>query len=95
MIAEEELNRMKPNAVLINTARGGIVNEEDLFKALYHHRIKAAYFDVFSTEPPQADTPLLKLPNFYLTPHIASRSVEAEQNTANESTRLILEALAD
>lgn len=95
LISKEELNSMKPTAVLINTARGGIVNENDLYEALYNHTIKAAYFDVFSSEPPSADTPLLKLPNFYLTPHIASRSAEAERNTAKEAARIILEALAD
>jgi len=88
-----QLKEMKPSAVLINTARGGIVNEEDLYIALSESLIRAAYFDVFSKEPPKSDEPLLKLSNFYLTPHIASRSKEAEKNTADMSTKIIIEAL--
>lgn len=93
MIALAQLNEMKRSAVLINTARGGIVNEEDLYVALSENRIKAAYFDVFSSEPPKADEPLLTLPNFYLTPHIASRSKEAEKKTADMATKIIIEQL--
>lgn len=92
-ISSKELNRMKHNAVLINTARGGIVNEADLYSALKNRVIRAAYFDVFTCEPPLQEEPLLTLPNFYLTPHIASRSAEAEKNTADIATRVILEAL--
>lgn len=93
LITLTELKEMKKNAVLINTARGGIVNEGDLYVALSDSLIKAAYFDVFSSEPPKEDEPLLKLSNFYLTPHIASRSKEAEKNTADMSTKIIIEAL--
>lgn len=89
----KEIKTMKPNAVLINTARGGIVNEADLFTALSEKIIRAAYFDVLSSEPPQKDEPLLGLENFYLTPHIASRSKEAEKNTADMSTKIIIDAL--
>jgi len=94
MISAKELNQMKSNAVLINTARGGIVNEADLYEALKNDVIKAAYFDVFTSEPPENDEPLLTLPNFYLTPHIASKSEEAEKNTADMSTRIIIDALS-
>ena len=95
MISAREMEQMKSNAVLINTARGGIVNEEDLYEALKNHKIRSAYFDVFTCEPPREDEPLLTLPNFYLTPHIASRSKEAEKNTADIATTVILEALKD
>jgi D-3-phosphoglycerate dehydrogenase len=93
LIALPQLNEMKRSAVLINTARGGIVNETDLYVALSENRIKAAYFDVFSSEPPKADEPLLTLPNFYLTPHIASRSKEAEKKTADMATQIMIEQL--
>ena len=93
LIGKQELSKMKKNAVLINTARGGIVNEKDLFEALKNGVIKAAYFDVFSCEPPKENEPLLSLPNFYLTPHIASRSKEAEKNTADMATQIIINAL--
>jgi phosphoglycerate dehydrogenase-like enzyme len=94
-ITLEELKQMKSNAVLINTARGGIVNEADLYEALKSHMIRAAYFDVFTCEPPKAEEPLLQLDNFYLTPHIASRSAEAEKRTADIATRELLEALRE
>ncbi len=93
MVSLEHMKMMKPNAVLINTARGGIVNEADLYKALTEKIIKAAYFDVLENEPPKKDEPLLGLPNFYLTPHIASRSKEAEKNTADMATQVIIDAL--
>lgn len=92
-IGLEEMKQMKNSAVLLNTARGGIVNEQDLYQALTQSIIKAAYFDVLLCEPPRADEPLLTLKNFHLTPHIASRSAEAEKNTADMATRIIIEAL--
>ena len=95
MISAKELAAMKSSAVLINTARGGIVNEAALYEALKNGVIKSAYFDVFSSEPPAKDEPLLTLANFYLTPHIASRSEEAEKNTANIATRVIIDALSE
>ncbi len=95
MIGFSQLKKMKPQAVLINTARGGIVNEKDLFAALSQKIIRGAYFDVLTSEPPQKDEPLLTLPNFYLTPHIASRSAEAERNTASMATRIIIDALKE
>ena len=92
-ITMKELKTMKPSAVLINTARGGIVNEADLFEALSANIIRAAYFDVLVNEPPKEDEPLLGLPNFYATPHIASRSKEAEKNTANMATQIMIDAI--
>ncbi len=93
LIGLSQLKTMKPQAVLINTARGGIVNEADLYTALSQKIIRGAYFDVLTSEPPEKDEPLLALPNFYLTPHIASRSAEAERNTAAMATQIIIDAL--
>ncbi len=93
LITHSQLSLMKSTAVLINTARGGIVNEADLAVALREKMIRAAYFDVLTSEPPRADEPLLRLSNFYLTPHIASRSCEAEKNTADMATQVMIEAL--
>ena len=92
-ISLEEMKKMKKSAVIINTARGGVVNESDLYTALSTKIIKAAYFDVFSSEPPKKDEPLMTLNNFYLTPHIASRSEEAEKKTTSMATKIIIEAL--
>jgi len=72
LIGWNELALMKPNSILINTARGGIVNEAALVEALKEGRPGAAGIDVFETEPLPADHPLTALPNTILTPHIAA-----------------------
>lgn len=86
MIGRAELSLMKPDAILINTARGGLVDESALAEALESGRIGGAGFDVLTKEPPRAGNPLLKLnlPNFILTPHNAWASREAMQALANQ-----------
>jgi phosphoglycerate dehydrogenase-like enzyme len=76
MITAERLALMKPSAILINAARGGLVNERALKVALIEQRLAAAAFDVFAQEPPQ-DQELLELPNFLATPHIGGSAEEA------------------
>jgi glycerate dehydrogenase len=84
-IGEKQLAAMKPGAILINTARGGLVDEAALADALRNNRIAGAAFDVLSKEPPGDDNPLLHLrqPNFILTPHCAWASKEAMQRLAD------------
>ena len=90
MINAERLKEMKTTAIVINAARGGIINEADLYEALVNKEIFASGFDVFSTEPPKTDEKLLRLDNFILTPHAASKTLEADMNTIKMSiTNLI------
>jgi len=81
LIGAEELALMKPNALLINTARGGIVDEQALLDALSRGQIGGAAIDVLSTEPPVNGSPLLDtdIPNLIVTPHIAWASRQARQ----------------
>jgi glycerate dehydrogenase len=85
MIGKRELETMKPTALLINTARGGLVDEAALARALKDGVIGGAGFDVLSKEPPVPDNPLLglHLPNFILTPHVAWASAGAMQTLAD------------
>jgi glycerate dehydrogenase len=85
MIGARELASMKKSSILINTARGGLVDEQALADALVNGTIAGAGFDVLSKEPPPADNPLLKLrlPNFILTPHVAWASGGAMQKLAD------------
>lgn len=85
LIGARELARMKPGALLINTARGGLVDEAALAQALTDGTIAGAGFDVLSKEPPSPDNPLLglHLPNFILTPHVAWASAGAMQTLAD------------
>ncbi|WP_210608014.1 phosphoglycerate dehydrogenase [Priestia flexa] len=85
----EAMRKMKQDAILINTARGGIVNEEDLYQALQQGVIRGAGIDVFSVEPPTA-SPLFKLENALLTPHNAAASEEAIKRMTSQSTDNIL-----
>jgi phosphoglycerate dehydrogenase-like enzyme len=77
LIDAESLSLMKPSAVLVNTARGGLVDEEALGAALREGRILGAGLDVLSQEPPAADHPLLELSNVVLTPHTAGPTWES------------------
>jgi phosphoglycerate dehydrogenase-like enzyme len=75
-ISKDELSKMKKSAVLINCARGGLVNEEHLFESLKENRIAGAYFDVFDIEPCNNNN-LLGLMNFHATPHLGGSTIES------------------
>ncbi|HZK66185.1 MAG TPA: phosphoglycerate dehydrogenase [Chloroflexota bacterium] len=77
LINAQRLRLMKPTAYLVNTARGGIVDQEALYQALKERRIAGAALDVFENEPLEADSPLRTLDNAYLTPHVAGWSRNA------------------
>ena len=93
MISGEVFDSFKPNAILINTARGGIVNEGDLYAALNNGKLFGAAMDSFETEPPTSDNPLLALDNFCATPHIGGTTEEALYRTGMQTVRDTLSVL--
>lgn len=82
LIAADAFRRMKSSAVLINSARGGLVNEADLDEALDRGRIAGAVLDVLEQEPPPADHPLFRHDNCIITPHIAGLTEASQHRTA-------------
>ncbi len=83
MINREAMAKMKEGSMLINCARGGIVNEEDLYEALESGHLGGAALDVFVTEPP-GKSKLMSLPNFICTPHLGASTMEAQDNVARD-----------
>jgi D-3-phosphoglycerate dehydrogenase len=94
MIGAKELGLMPKGARVINTARGGIVDEAALIAALQSGHIRGAALDVFEKEPPAADNPLLKMDNVILSPHSAGLTVECAARMAVASVENALSALA-
>jgi D-3-phosphoglycerate dehydrogenase len=92
LIQKEQLEMMKPTAFLINTARGGIVDEQDLYEALQSGKIAGAAFDVLLEEPP-TERRLTKLENFIVTPHISPFTREAINNAERLSAQNIIDVL--
>jgi glycerate dehydrogenase len=79
LISRKELNIMKKNSIIINTARGGIVDEEALYEALLKKDIKGAACDVLTEEPPKSGNKLMNLDNIIITPHVAWASIQSRQ----------------
>ncbi|MBW1962652.1 MAG: hydroxyacid dehydrogenase [Deltaproteobacteria bacterium] len=95
MIAEKQFRKMKQDAFIINTARGGIVNEADLFRALTENWIRGAGLDVFVKEPPHPkDNPLLGLQNVIVTPHLGSGAKESLMRMATHAAEEIIRVLS-
>ncbi|MFQ6096236.1 MAG: phosphoglycerate dehydrogenase [Armatimonadota bacterium] len=92
LISDEEFALMKPTARLINCARGGIVDEDALYRALSEGRIAGAALDVFADEPPE-DSPLPGLPNVIATPHLGASTAEAQVNVAVDVAEQIVTIL--
>ena len=93
MFNAARLRRMKPTAYLINTARGGIVDEPALYDALVSGKLAGAGLDVFEQEPPPAGHSLFELPNVIMAPHVAGVTREAVDRMSEQTARNILSAL--
>ena len=87
IVNEDFINNMKDGAVLINTARGGLIDENALARALKSRKISAAAIDVMALEPPEKDNPLLSLENCFITPHIGFSPLETR--------RIVIETCAE
>ena len=83
-INAKNLQEMKDSCVIVNTARGGIINEQDLYQALKDKKLRAAGLDVYEQEPPPSDHPLFDLSNVLLTPHNAALTLECRMRMAVE-----------
>jgi D-3-phosphoglycerate dehydrogenase / 2-oxoglutarate reductase len=93
MIGAKELGRMKPGAILLNVARGGVVDEAAVAAALIKGTLAGAGVDVFESEPP-VGSPLLEAPNTLLTPHLGASTAEAQVAVAEEIADQVIDVLA-
>jgi len=94
LIGTEALARMKPTAYLVNTARGGVVDQTALRLALLGGEIAGAALDVTDPEPLPADDPLLEAPNLLVVPHVGSATVRTRERMAEMAVENLLAALA-
>lgn len=92
---KENFKKMKKNAILINTSRGGVINHDDLHEALVNKEISAAGLDVTDPEPLHADHPLNHLPNCIVTPHMGSNTWVARNNMSLNAAKNIIDVFED
>ena len=93
LINADMIAKMKKGVRIVNVARGGIINEQDLYDALKSGHVAAAALDVFEKEPTPSDNPLLTLDNIVVTPHLGASTVEAQVNVAVDVVEQIIEVL--
>jgi D-3-phosphoglycerate dehydrogenase len=93
MINYPAIKKMKKDVVIINVARGKLIDEMALAEALQEGHVKAAALDVYTSEPPDGDHPLLSLPNVLHTPHLGASTTEAQRNVATQIVSQVLDCL--
>lgn len=93
LLGAKEFDKMKDGVVIVNCARGGVVDEKELFEALKSGKAKGACLDVFETEPP-GNSPLLALDNVIATPHVGSSTVEGQARVGTEVARKIIDFMS-
>ncbi|MEY3032957.1 MAG: hypothetical protein RLZZ622_1432, partial [Planctomycetota bacterium] len=93
LIRAETIAQLKPECIILNCARGEIVNTADVAAALADGRLRGYGTDVLDEEPPAADHPLTKLPNCLVTPHIGSRTLESVQRQAMAAVTNLIRAM--
>jgi D-3-phosphoglycerate dehydrogenase len=93
MINAEKIKMMKDGVRIVNCARGGVINEQDLYEALKSKKVAAAALDVFDKEPPDPTNPLLTLDNAVTVPHLGAATVEAQVNVAIDVVEQIIDVL--
>lgn len=93
LIGREALARLAPSAIVVNLARGGIIDQGALIEALEQGRIGGAVLDVFDVEPLPPDHPLRRAPNVILTPHLGASTAEAQRNVAVDACAAVRDAL--
>lgn len=93
LIDEKMLSKLPKGSMIVNTCRGGVINESALASFINKGHISAAGIDVLETEPPEANNPLIKLNNAIVTPHAAYNSVEAEEQMQIETAENIIKAI--
>lgn len=93
LIGAKEMEKLRPGAILLNIARGGIYDEVALAAALTSGRVAGAAIDVYEEEPPGSDHPLLNAPNVILSPHIGANTIEAQDRVAVQTAEMVVEAL--
>lgn len=94
LVSASAIAAMRPTAILVNTSRGPVVDEDALIAALVEGRIKGAGLDVFRREPPELDSPLLRLPNVTLSPHNAGLTQDSTRDMGVRIAEYVLQALA-
>jgi len=93
MINAENIAKMKDGVLIVNAARGALINAADLAQALKTGKVRGAALDVYDREPPDPSNPLLGLPNVIYTPHLGASTYEAQQAVAEQAARQVINAL--